>query len=212
MADADYDEFGTFGVHPGQRPAATLRGPQGQTWVRGAGALTSVALIVGLGVWDQVIDMSLDDFNRSILLNLTSFFLPLVPAMWILSHNPVYLVMAQVIAGFFWAGFNIASSNFVYDAVTPEKRTRCIAYFNVINGLSIMLAAATGGLLLKVLPPVFGSKVMPLFFISAAGRLAVAAFLGNFKEVRQVKHVSHSDLLYSIIGLRPLLSTLSRSE
>lgn len=51
MADADYDEFGTFGVHPGQRPAATLRGPQGQTWVRGAGALTSVALIVGLGVW-----------------------------------------------------------------------------------------------------------------------------------------------------------------
>src|SRR5690606_6259266 len=51
MADADYDEFGTFGVYPPQRPAAALRVPQGQTWVRGAGALTSVALIVGLGVW-----------------------------------------------------------------------------------------------------------------------------------------------------------------
>jgi len=51
MADADYDEFGTFGVYPPQRPVAALRVPQGQTWVRGAGALTSVALIVGLGVW-----------------------------------------------------------------------------------------------------------------------------------------------------------------
>ncbi len=35
-----------------------------------------MATVIGLGVWDQVIDMSLDDFNRSILLNLTSFFLP----------------------------------------------------------------------------------------------------------------------------------------
>jgi NAD(P)-dependent dehydrogenase (short-subunit alcohol dehydrogenase family) len=40
------------------------------------GPVDLMATVVGLGVWDQVIDMSLDDFNRSILLNLTSFFLP----------------------------------------------------------------------------------------------------------------------------------------
>ena len=40
------------------------------------GPIDLMATVVGLGVWDQVIDMSLDDFNRSILLNLTSFFLP----------------------------------------------------------------------------------------------------------------------------------------
>ena len=149
--------------------------------------------------------------NRKVI-RVSSFLLPLIPVFWIFSHNPVYLVAIQALAGFFWAGFNLGLSNFIYDAVTPEKRTRCIAYFNVINGVAITLGALAGGLLVKVLPPVFGSRVMPLFFISAAGRLAVAAFLGNFKEVRQVKHVSHKDLLYSIIGLRPILATLSKSE
>lgn len=147
--------------------------------------------------------------NRRVI-RLTSYFLPLVPAMWIVSSHPLYLVFAQVVAGFFWAGYNISSSNFIYDAATPEKRTRCIAYFNVTNGIALTLAAITGGVLLKVLPPVFGSKVMPLFIISTVGRGLVAAFMGNFKEVRQVRHVSHLDLFYSIIGLRPLLTTMPR--
>ena len=40
------------------------------------GPLDVMATVIGLGVWDQVVDMSLETFNRSILLNLTSFFLP----------------------------------------------------------------------------------------------------------------------------------------
>ncbi len=40
------------------------------------GPLDVMATVIGLGVWDQVVDMSLERFNQSILLNLTSFFLP----------------------------------------------------------------------------------------------------------------------------------------
>lgn len=40
------------------------------------GPVDVMATVIGVGVWDQVIDMSLADFNKSILLNLTSFFLP----------------------------------------------------------------------------------------------------------------------------------------
>ena len=40
------------------------------------GPVDVMATVIGLGVWDQVVDMSLDTFNKSILLNLTSFFLP----------------------------------------------------------------------------------------------------------------------------------------
>lgn len=40
------------------------------------GPVDVMATVIGLGVWDQVVDMSLDKFNESILLNLTSFFLP----------------------------------------------------------------------------------------------------------------------------------------
>ena len=40
------------------------------------GPVDRMATVVGLGVWNQAIDMTLEEFNRSILLNLTSFFLP----------------------------------------------------------------------------------------------------------------------------------------
>ncbi len=40
------------------------------------GPVDVMATVIGLGYWDQVIDMSLDKFNESILMNLTSFFLP----------------------------------------------------------------------------------------------------------------------------------------
>ena len=40
------------------------------------GPVDRMATVIGLGVWDQVVDMSLERFNQSILLNLTSFFLP----------------------------------------------------------------------------------------------------------------------------------------
>lgn len=39
------------------------------------GPLDVMATVIGLGVWDQVADMSLEKFNQSLLLNLTSFFL-----------------------------------------------------------------------------------------------------------------------------------------
>lgn len=149
--------------------------------------------------------------NRRVI-RLSSFFLPMVPFLWIFSHNIWYLVAAQVFSGFFWSGFNISTSNFIYDAVTPEKRTRCIAYYSVINCLAIFFGALTGAGLIMVVPALFGYRIMSLFVISTIGRLLVAVFLSNFKEVRQVRHVSHRDLFYSIIGLRSILPVLPRGE
>ena len=40
------------------------------------GPLDVMATVIGLGVWGQVIDMSLDEMKRAYDLNLTSFFLP----------------------------------------------------------------------------------------------------------------------------------------
>ncbi|WP_413873653.1 SPOR domain-containing protein [Albidovulum sp.] len=57
MADADYDEFGGYGGYPeDMRDSRNSRAPgfggvRAQKWVNGAGAVTSVALILGLGVW-----------------------------------------------------------------------------------------------------------------------------------------------------------------
>ncbi len=49
MADADYDDHG--GPYDGAPPAGWQAGPGLQRWISMAGAVASVGLIVGLGVW-----------------------------------------------------------------------------------------------------------------------------------------------------------------
>jgi MFS family permease len=146
--------------------------------------------------------------NRRVM-RLASFFLPAIPVLWLFSHNVAYLIAIQIFGGFFWAGFNMSASNFLYDAVTPEKRIRCIAYYNVVNGLAIFLGAASGGLLAKTLPPIFGSRLLSLFALSGLIRLIVSPVCSTIREVRQVKHVSNLELFYSIMTARSPASIYS---
>lgn len=149
--------------------------------------------------------------NRRVL-RLTSFFIPLIPVLWLFSHNVIYLMFVQIFAGFFWGGFNLSASNFIYDAVTPEKRTRCIAYYNVMNGLAVVSGSLLGGYLVKVMPPIFGYKILGVLIISGIMRFASAFLCSYVREVRPVKNISNARLFYSIIGARPLLPVSGGAE
>jgi MFS family permease len=140
------------------------------------------------------------------VLRFTSFFIASLPLWWIINQHPVYLIFAQVISGFAWSGFNLCATNFIYDAVTPEKRTRCIAYFNVLTGLALCAGALVGGYLVNVLPKIFGYKILSLFLLSSALRFFIAfLFSGKIKEVRSAQKISSKDLFYSVVGIKPIL-------
>jgi len=118
----------------------------------------------------------------------------------------LYLIAAQVFSGFVWAGFNLCTANFIYDAVSPEKRTRCIAYFNVLNGTALCLGAIIGSLSLSLLPPLFGYKILALFALSSLLRIAIGLFFSrSLKEVRPVEKIKSDELFFSMIGLKPIL-------
>lgn len=161
----------------------------------------AVATLLTMNVWGR----HADRVGNLKVIRLTAFFIPVIPILWLFSHEVYYLILIQVFAGFFWAGFNLSVANFILDAVTPEKRTRCIAYFGAINGIAICLGALLGGVLAKNLPPIFGYRLLTLFLISGIGRAIVSAIiLPMIKEVRRVEKISSSDLFFSVIGLRPI--------
>lgn len=143
----------------------------------------TITILVAMDRWGHKADL----FGNIKVLKLCSFFVPLVPVLWLFSSNIVYLILIQVVAGFFWSGFNLAASNFIYDAVSPSKRTRCIAYFNVINGIAMFLGATIGGYIARFLPIFFGYRLLSLFLLSGILRLFVALFSFGLKEVRPVK-------------------------
>jgi len=139
------------------------------------------------------------------VLRLTSKCFPLIPLLWIVGQAPWYLVMVEMFSGFLWAGFNLCAANFIYDAASPQKRTRCIAYFNVVNGFALACGALLGGFMVRHLPPLFGHKILALFFISAMLRLAVSWTMPRMlKEVRHVEHIKSLDLFFSMIRLRSI--------
>lgn len=147
------------------------------------------------------------------ILKFTSLFIAGIPLWWIINQNPFYLVFAQALSGFAWSGFNLCAVNFIYDAVTPEKRTRCIAYFNVFTGVALCLGALIGGYLVNVLPRFFGYKILSLFLLSSTLRFfAVFLVLGKIREVRTTEKITSKDLFYSVIGIKPISGITQESR
>jgi len=166
--------------------------------------MISLASVVSTLIMTKIWGTHADRVGNRRVLRLTSMCIPLIPFLWLFSKSAVYLFIVQVYSGFFWAGFRLSAGNFIFDAVSPAKRPRCIAYFNVIDGLAICIGALMGGLLLKIIPPFLGYRIITLFLISGVMR-ACSAMLGSLvKEVRPVRHVSNLDLFYSVAGIKPL--------
>jgi len=147
------------------------------------------------------------------VLKFTALFIASLPLWWLINQNPIYLIFVQILSGFAWSGFTLCAVNFIYDAVTPEKRTRCIAYFNVFSGVAICLGALLGGYLVNFLPSLFGYKILSLFLISSTFRFLVIFLLsGKIREVRKAEKISSRDLFYSVLGIKPILGVAQESR
>jgi MFS family permease len=148
------------------------------------------------------------------VLRVTSIIVPLVPLLWIGSPQLYYLIPVQILSGFAWAGFNLASANFLYDASAPENRTRCIALFNAMNGVTICLGSLLGGYLALHLPPVLGYSLLTLFLVSGLLRgLVAVTLLCRISEVRRVPEMSNAELLlgrlnFAGVGVRSIAQPL----
>lgn len=132
------------------------------------------------------------------VLKITSLFVPFVPIGWAVYHTLWWLIIMQIFSGFAWAGFQLSSGVFIFDAVPPENRTRYIALYNSLIFLSVSLGSLIGGMVAPHLPPVMGSYFLSIFLVSGLARLAVALFFQRrIKEVRKVPQIEARELLFS---------------
>lgn len=163
---------------------------------------SSLAALIALPLWGKHADL----VGNVRVLRLSSFLAALIPVFWLFSDNPAYLMLVQIFSGFSWSGVTLSAGNFIYDAVTPQKRVRCIAYFNVINGIALFLGSSLGGYFASRLPPLFGHRLLALFALSCLCRLSFYLLLSrSFREVRTTREVSIQELFFSVVGIRPLV-------
>jgi len=161
-----------------------------------------VAGLVSFPIWGR----HADAVGNAKILKLTSFLIPAIPLLWMISPSPVYLVCVEIFSGFVWGGFNLCALNFIYDAVSSGKRIRCLSYFAFINGTAIFLGASAGGFLVEHVSPFRGSTILTVFLISGLARFLSHFILSRkFKEVRlTTQKISSLKLFFSVMGIRQL--------
>ncbi len=155
-----------------------------------------------------------DQFGNRTILKVCGTLVAFNPVLWLISSDMWYVLLIQFYSGIFWAGFNLAAANFVFDAVTPPKRARCVAYQAIINGFLVFGGSLVGGWVVHVVPQrwvehlglwVPSSQFLALFVLSGVLRIATMCFLfPAFKEVRQVESIRGHQLLIRVTSLRPL--------
>ncbi len=153
--------------------------------------IITIAALAGFlfqGIWGKFGDLE----GNVRALRITGWAIAATPLLWMVSRHPGYLFFVQILAGCVWGGFNLLVSNFILEAVTPEKRIRCFSYFNVVNSFAVFLGALAGGFLYRRLPAFQGYSYLTLFLLSCALRFLVMTFLaGRVREVRGRSRVMH---------------------
>jgi len=140
-----------------------------------------VAKVLIVTLWGKYADKS----GNLKVMKFVSLAIPFVPLLWLASHNVLYLVFVQLFSGACWAGFELCSGNFIYEAAPPGKRLKYIAYHKALSTLFMALGALAGACLLGFVKPVFGYKILALFVLSGVLRLAVTMVMfPKLKEVR----------------------------
>ena len=171
-------------------------------------AALAVAQFLSMKSWGRLSDT----YGNRKILKVCSYGLASIPFAWLPSHNFWFMVGVQVYSGIFWAGFNLAVANFLFDAVTPPKRARCAAYQAVITGAFILAGSIIGGYTVRLLPETYSffdyawhpfSRLLVVFLVSGLLRIVfAAALIRQFHEVRDVERISSIKLLGAFSGLR----------
>jgi MFS family permease len=174
-----------------------------------------LASVLVLPWWGKISDRH---GNRRVII-VTSAIIPFLPITWALTTNFYALLCVQVISGMAWSGFNLAVFNFIYDAVTPDKRPRTMSYFGLVNSaFSLLGGVVIGATLAKYLPSAyrlgpfhvaFLSSLPAVFVVSGVLRIFIGMFLVHrFKEVRTSEPISTRELLRRITYGEPFLGQI----
>ena len=150
-----------------------------------------------------------DKYGNYKVIILSSIIIPIIPILWVLNPSIIYLLfIPSLIEGVAWAGMNLATGNFIYDNVSPQKRGLAVSYLNMMWGIGVFIGAIISALLIKFLNTSIVTPIIAIFIISAVARALVAVIgLSKIKEVRKMRKVGSAKNFFHVIfkGARPTL-------
>jgi MFS family permease len=146
---------------------------------------TGAAVIVQvwtLNYWGRISDI----FGSHSAILVSSVLVPVLPALWLVSDNFIWLLVVQLLAGFAWAGFSLSTSNALYELIPQSKMATYQALHNVLMAFAVFVGGMIGVLIIESFPVrlAFGtfslqwsSVLLWVFLVSGICRASVAVFM-----------------------------------
>ncbi len=168
-------------------------------------AVSVLMQFITLNAWGGIADR----FGNQKVLKATAWFIPVLPALWLFSGSLWWLVLIQVLGGVVWAGFSLASGNYLYDLSGTKPLATMLAINAIVTAMAIFVGAMLGSLTADYIPlllPVtlFGidlanNPLLGVFALSAIMRLVVVIlFLRGIAEFRRVADSSFRDVVFRL--------------
>jgi MFS family permease len=169
-------------------------------------SLTTIFSIFSVEIWGKFADK----YGNYKTLILTSFIISTVPFVWTISKSPLFWIfIPPFFGGIGWAGFNLASGNFIYDNVSQQKRGLAISYHNVLIGIGTFLGAGLGAILIQNLKTTIIQPLIIIFIISGFCRFfVVLLWINKINEVKKKRKFEGTNAIKNLIlkGVRPTIS------
>lgn len=111
-------------------------------------SLTNVASIltqfVTLGFWGRISDK----YGNRVVMLFCSALMPLLPSLWLFAWHFETIILIQLLSGFAWSGFTLATANYLYD-LRPQRSSFATyaAVQSALGAIGVFAGALAGGLL-----------------------------------------------------------------
>jgi HEAT repeat protein/MFS family permease len=165
------------------------------TMIQVIGTVTSLSSISSTKLWGFLSDRF---GSKPILIISCAGITPLL-LFWVacspdhLQLSYIYLFIAHVLGGVFWAGVGIAHTKLMIEAAPKEHQTVAVGAVSTVNALAMGIAPALAGALMQSMKGVFADEFRyeTIFLITVVMRTAVffSAFLISDPRATRVREV-----------------------
>jgi len=128
-----------------------------------------------------------------------------LPALWLVSHDFVYLLVLQLFAGVAWAAVELATLLSFFERIHDHSRASVLTAYNLLSAASVALGALVGS---QVMLGLDGGMTAyaGVFVVSATGRLLTLPLLRRAPATGP----EHTDLQLRTLAVRPSAGAVQR--
>ncbi|MBI4015895.1 MAG: MFS transporter [Candidatus Aenigmarchaeota archaeon] len=180
----------------------------GYEWYAVVTAVEVLSSVLSLKYWGKFSDR----FGDRTTLGITSILITLVPFIWMfiggsLAVVIIQMIIAGILSGFGWAGFDLSTFNYLLDSTPQAKRPVYISNFRFFTSLSLFIGPVAGGFLLdffssQIFLIFTGFQIMLLISFILRGSFS-ALFIHSLKELRTRQENHVSDLFLKAVAVYP---------